>query len=184
MTWMGIEPTIPVFEREKTFHALDRAASVIGSKVCIKEVNNISWERTMSVFDTYPIRVHFSSFTVLVQCCHDSVFTCSPLLEQPAAFYTLDTTTRKPHDCELNSRRAWRTTKLNSPAVWRRHDFQICSLRLYTSYLSGLQHYCSYLILQRRKYHLFLLFLNSNEIDKSEEYGKKYLRVIVTSYID
>jgi hypothetical protein len=27
---MGLEPTIPVFEREKTVHALDGAATVIG----------------------------------------------------------------------------------------------------------------------------------------------------------
>jgi hypothetical protein len=27
---MGFEPTIPVFERAKTVHALDRAAAVIG----------------------------------------------------------------------------------------------------------------------------------------------------------
>jgi hypothetical protein len=30
MPQVGFEPTIPVFEREKTVHALDRAASVIG----------------------------------------------------------------------------------------------------------------------------------------------------------
>jgi hypothetical protein len=28
---MGFEPTIPVFERAKTVHDLDRAAAVIGS---------------------------------------------------------------------------------------------------------------------------------------------------------
>jgi hypothetical protein len=28
---MGFEPTIPVFKREKTVHALDRAVTVIGS---------------------------------------------------------------------------------------------------------------------------------------------------------
>jgi hypothetical protein len=27
----GVEPTIPVFERAKTFHALDRAATVMDS---------------------------------------------------------------------------------------------------------------------------------------------------------
>jgi hypothetical protein len=32
MPWMGFEPTIPVFELAKTFHALDRAATVIGTK--------------------------------------------------------------------------------------------------------------------------------------------------------
>jgi hypothetical protein len=30
MPWMGFEPTIPVFERAKTVHALDRVATVIG----------------------------------------------------------------------------------------------------------------------------------------------------------
>jgi hypothetical protein len=30
MPWVGFDPTIPVFERTKTIHALDRAATVIG----------------------------------------------------------------------------------------------------------------------------------------------------------
>jgi hypothetical protein len=30
MPWVGFEPTIPVFEQAKTFHASDRAATVIG----------------------------------------------------------------------------------------------------------------------------------------------------------
>jgi hypothetical protein len=30
MTWVGFEPTIPVLERAKTVHALDRAATLIG----------------------------------------------------------------------------------------------------------------------------------------------------------
>jgi hypothetical protein len=30
MSWVGFESTIPVFEREKTIHALYRAATVIG----------------------------------------------------------------------------------------------------------------------------------------------------------
>jgi hypothetical protein len=29
VTQVGLEPTIPVFQRQKTVHALDRAASVI-----------------------------------------------------------------------------------------------------------------------------------------------------------
>jgi hypothetical protein len=32
MSLVGFEPTIPVFERAKTFHALDRAATVTGGK--------------------------------------------------------------------------------------------------------------------------------------------------------
>jgi hypothetical protein len=30
MPWVGLEPTIPVYERAKTVHAFDRAATVIG----------------------------------------------------------------------------------------------------------------------------------------------------------
>jgi hypothetical protein len=30
---VGLEPTIPVFERAKTVHALDRAATVIGTEM-------------------------------------------------------------------------------------------------------------------------------------------------------
>jgi hypothetical protein len=33
---MGFEPTIPVFEKAKTVHALDRAAAVIGIHRYIK----------------------------------------------------------------------------------------------------------------------------------------------------
>jgi hypothetical protein len=33
MPWLGLEPTTPVFEGEKTVHALDRAAIVIGTAV-------------------------------------------------------------------------------------------------------------------------------------------------------
>jgi hypothetical protein len=35
MPWVGFESTIPVFERVKTGHALDRAATVIGIYMCI-----------------------------------------------------------------------------------------------------------------------------------------------------
>jgi hypothetical protein len=33
MPWVGFEPTIPAFKRAKTFHDLDRAATVIGRKL-------------------------------------------------------------------------------------------------------------------------------------------------------
>jgi hypothetical protein len=32
---VGFEPTIPAFEREKTVHAIDRAATVIGVHILI-----------------------------------------------------------------------------------------------------------------------------------------------------
>jgi hypothetical protein len=41
MPWVGFEPTIPVFERAKTFHALDRAASVIGAEHSSCQKNNL-----------------------------------------------------------------------------------------------------------------------------------------------
>jgi hypothetical protein len=40
MPWVGFEPTIPVFERAKTVHALDRAATVIG------ELHTTNWGGT------------------------------------------------------------------------------------------------------------------------------------------
>jgi hypothetical protein len=40
--WVGFEPTIPVFERAKTFHALDCAATVIGYTGLI--CNNRLWQ--------------------------------------------------------------------------------------------------------------------------------------------
>jgi hypothetical protein len=36
MPWVEFETTIPVFEKAKTFRALDRAATVIGSKYLVK----------------------------------------------------------------------------------------------------------------------------------------------------
>jgi hypothetical protein len=38
MPWVGFEHTIPVFERAKTFHVLDRGATVIGR---VSEVRNL-----------------------------------------------------------------------------------------------------------------------------------------------
>jgi hypothetical protein len=39
MSWVGSEPTIPVLERAKTVHALDRAATVIGElKYYLQEI--------------------------------------------------------------------------------------------------------------------------------------------------
>jgi hypothetical protein len=39
MTQVGFDPTIPVFERVKTVHALDREATVIGCFEQISESN-------------------------------------------------------------------------------------------------------------------------------------------------
>jgi hypothetical protein len=50
---VGFETTIPVFERAKTVHALDRAATVIGT-VCFTLVSKlscvvISWRHTQPI---------------------------------------------------------------------------------------------------------------------------------------
>jgi hypothetical protein len=43
MPLVGLEPTIPVFKRAKTFHALDRAATVTGddnNNIRVNKSNN------------------------------------------------------------------------------------------------------------------------------------------------
>jgi hypothetical protein len=41
---MGFELTTPVFERAKTFHALDRAATVIGSmNIASQKIGDFKW---------------------------------------------------------------------------------------------------------------------------------------------
>jgi hypothetical protein len=63
MPSVGIEPTIPAFERAKTVHALDRAATVIGGgmakllKLCMKVY--INWNYVYSI-------VYKSTLTKLV----------------------------------------------------------------------------------------------------------------------
>jgi hypothetical protein len=41
MPWVGFEPTIPAFERAKTVHALDRAATVIGRHITHALTNSV-----------------------------------------------------------------------------------------------------------------------------------------------
>jgi hypothetical protein len=36
MPWAGLEPTMPVLERAKTAHTLDRAATVIGFQYLVR----------------------------------------------------------------------------------------------------------------------------------------------------
>jgi hypothetical protein len=56
---MGFEPTFPAFERVKTFHALDRAATVISSGAygfqCydqfVKDPIHADFEREVGLFD-------------------------------------------------------------------------------------------------------------------------------------
>jgi hypothetical protein len=42
MPRVGFEPMVPVFEREKTVHALDRAATMIGQLYPTLRLNNIA----------------------------------------------------------------------------------------------------------------------------------------------
>jgi hypothetical protein len=65
MPWVGFEPTIPVFERAKTVHALDRAATVTGSFLVIQ--NYLGREFLAAVTVTYTstlnVKTLFSSRT-------------------------------------------------------------------------------------------------------------------------
>jgi hypothetical protein len=45
MPRVGFEPTIPVFERAKIFHALDRAATMIGKLRLWRSLNHTSKEQ-------------------------------------------------------------------------------------------------------------------------------------------
>jgi hypothetical protein len=61
---VGFEPTIPVFERAKTVHALDRAATVIGcsfskldKNICVKI--NVQWNELLIQLCEKFLRVRF-----------------------------------------------------------------------------------------------------------------------------
>jgi hypothetical protein len=48
MPWVGFEPTIPVFERAKTVHALDREATVISyTYITFKLISLIVYSHTL-----------------------------------------------------------------------------------------------------------------------------------------
>jgi hypothetical protein len=50
MPWVGFEPIIPAFERAKTVHALDQAATVIGTSV---KYLNINFLTIMCVYNQF-----------------------------------------------------------------------------------------------------------------------------------
>jgi hypothetical protein len=52
MPWVGFEPTIPVFERAKTVHALNSAATVIG--VLQKQFLKIHFNITLPSAPRFP----------------------------------------------------------------------------------------------------------------------------------
>jgi hypothetical protein len=43
MPWVGFEPTLPVFERAKAVHVLDRESTVIGMNRNYYDLNQISY---------------------------------------------------------------------------------------------------------------------------------------------
>jgi hypothetical protein len=67
MPRVGFEPTIPAFERAKTVHSLDRAATVIGnSSDCLTHV--VMWfdADSYSVFASCRTKHEFGSLIVLL----------------------------------------------------------------------------------------------------------------------
>jgi hypothetical protein len=54
--WVGFEPTIPVFERVKTVHAIGRAATMIGSVLVLINTNPVCWPVSGLIF--YPRIFH------------------------------------------------------------------------------------------------------------------------------
>jgi hypothetical protein len=66
MLWVGFEPTTPAFEWAKTVHALDGAATVIGSLTNYREHNSV-WE-TISCLVSQEIPKIFMIFEDPLQC--------------------------------------------------------------------------------------------------------------------
>jgi hypothetical protein len=54
---VGFEPTIPVFERANTFHALDCATTVIGSNytTCQKTACFMNWQDYNGSYKSHPV---------------------------------------------------------------------------------------------------------------------------------
>jgi hypothetical protein len=71
MSRVGFEPTIPVFEREKTIHALDRAATVIGSELLYKNnfvaINSLAGHIAPTVICLKSLK-QFCSMQLLGKC--------------------------------------------------------------------------------------------------------------------
>jgi hypothetical protein len=77
MPWVGFEPTIPVFERAKIFHALDGAATVIGlqnstwqkfqPRLCQLQISSIRGFPLVSRFAN--VDISFNVYVILI-CVH------------------------------------------------------------------------------------------------------------------
>jgi hypothetical protein len=73
MSWVGFEPTIPDFERAKTFYALDRAVTNRPSSD-IASLNNRKSTKKLSV---YFLNIGFISLLAICQKArHDWCSTC------------------------------------------------------------------------------------------------------------
>jgi hypothetical protein len=68
MPSVGFEPTIPAFERVKTVHALDRAATVIGK---IGQLQNIYWFYAS-------LMIRYWCLFLLLWLCYVGIWQCSP----------------------------------------------------------------------------------------------------------
>jgi hypothetical protein len=71
MFWMGFEPMIPTFERVKTIHALDRAATVISLFYQVVTSDEVSRQnstriRCLLILATHPAYRCLLDVTILV----------------------------------------------------------------------------------------------------------------------
>jgi hypothetical protein len=55
MPWVGLEPSIGAFERTKTVHALDRAATAIGSEF----IGLLLYRHSLCKFWKYSVRLAY-----------------------------------------------------------------------------------------------------------------------------
>jgi hypothetical protein len=68
MPRLGFEPTIPVFERAKTFYALDRAAAVIGM-LTYQCVLILCYSNSMPIYMYYSnITIRYKGYAALSLC--------------------------------------------------------------------------------------------------------------------
>jgi hypothetical protein len=85
---VGFEPTIPVFERAKAFHASDRADTVIGSRDVTKirtRLNESSNSQVYASFRNHFLDVGFEVLTpvVMKSTIYRDITPCSLLKSQP-----------------------------------------------------------------------------------------------------
>jgi hypothetical protein len=59
MPQVGFEPTIPVFKRQKTAHALEGAANVIGRCVVLKTENVMKLHKHMQPVSNLPLSLKY-----------------------------------------------------------------------------------------------------------------------------